>query len=134
MAVCENCSSLGDVKSDLSEKKDVRKKIVKNKRSGLNSSINLKAERILRRDYGRLVRKARESEGLTMEDLAANLSEKESVIRRVENEELRPDKDLSKKLQRELEVDLFEEFDVSSGELKRDSNQDLTVGDVTKIK
>jgi len=59
---------------------------------------------ILQPNYGELVRRAREKKGLTAEQLAKKLNEKESVIRRVEEEKLRPPEALVDKLEKELEV------------------------------
>ncbi len=58
-------------------------------------------------NYGDIVRKAREKMGLTREQLAKILKEKESVIARIENYEMVPDDKLAKKLERVLKIKLF---------------------------
>lgn len=59
-------------------------------------------------DYGSRVSKAREEVGLTREDLAKRINEQESVLRRVERQELEPDKSLTRKLEVILGITLRE--------------------------
>ncbi|MFP4116548.1 MAG: multiprotein bridging factor aMBF1 [Candidatus Aenigmatarchaeota archaeon] len=132
MRVCEECSSLGTVKSKSPSKKRKPKKKSKTPKKFLESSRSSEEE-VLKKNYGKVVRKAREEADLTMEDLAKKLSEKESVIRRVENKELKPDETLSEKLERELDVELFEELDIEV-ENFRSEDEELTIGDVAELK
>ncbi len=129
MAVCDKCSSLGEVKRDLSV--DVGGP--GGEREAKSWRESLKPERILKRGYGSLLRQAREDMGFTMEDVARRLSEKESVVRRVENEKLRPNKELSEKLERLFEIDLFEDCTGNAPSLYKDGNG-LTIGDVANVK
>ncbi|MFP4116274.1 MAG: multiprotein bridging factor aMBF1 [Candidatus Aenigmatarchaeota archaeon] len=136
LVACESCSSLGEAKQDLSERKQQRSRtpdtdlLENNKASGLD----FKPGKLLRRNYGRLVREAREDQELTMEELAEEISEKESVVRRVENEELRPAEELSQKLERELEVELFRNREEEPVKKSTQGNESLTIGDVARVK
>lgn len=135
--VCDTCSSLGEVKKDLSKRRERKKRAGGSGGSGSHdwrSSLPTASKEVLRRNYGKLVREAREEMGLTMEELAGRLSEKESVVRRIENEELRPDEDMSKKLRRELEIELFEEPERASQSFEGEGDDSLTIGDVAKVK
>ncbi len=132
MRVCEECSSLGTVKSKSSSKKRKPKK--KTKGSDKSWRDSSETEEVLKRDYGKVVRDAREGADLTMEDLAEKISEKESVVRRVENEELRPDEKLSKKLERELDIELFEEMELDVKDFSSGEDEELTIGDVAEVK
>jgi putative transcription factor len=62
------------------------------------------------------------------------LSEKESVIRRVEEEKMVPDERLAKKLERFLGVKLSEEYRQEKRKLEKRGKLDLTLGDVVEIK
>jgi Predicted transcription factor, homolog of eukaryotic MBF1 len=88
--------------------------------------------------YGEIVRRARESMGLTREALAAMVGEKESTIRRIEAEQLEPTLELARKLERVLRVKLLER--VSEGVAGFDDlgenyrGYSLTLGDVAEFK
>ena len=88
--------------------------------------------------YGEIVRKARESMGLTREALAAMVGEKESTIRRIEAEQLEPTLELARKLERVLRVKLLERV---GEELTRFESlgedyygYSLTLGDVAEFR
>ncbi len=84
-------------------------------------------------DYGKMIAKIRESKGLTRDEFAKRLSEKESVIRRIEEERMTPDEELAKKIEGFLGIKLTQEY----GEMKRYREEKkkakLTVGDVVEI-
>lgn len=60
----------------------------------------------LAQDYDDLIRRAREERGLSQTELADQLNEKRSVIRRLERGETLPSDTMQKKLERHLEIDL----------------------------
>lgn len=85
--------------------------------------------------YGELIRRSRERLGLTQEDLGMRLGEKASVIRKLEREELRPDKGLAEKLRRVLKIDILVPQAVAPttiGGLGKPS--EVTIGDLVKMK
>ena len=57
-------------------------------------------------DYDERIRSARESAGISQEDLAKELNEKASLIRKLEHGEVLPSDDVQRKLERELGIDL----------------------------
>ncbi|MFW6017204.1 MAG: multiprotein bridging factor aMBF1 [Halapricum sp.] len=57
-------------------------------------------------DYDERIRSARESAGISQEDLAKDLNEKASLIRKLEHGEVLPSDDVQRKLERELGIDL----------------------------
>ncbi|QSG09362.1 multiprotein bridging factor aMBF1 [Halapricum desulfuricans] len=59
-------------------------------------------------DYDERIRSAREAADLSQEDLAKNLNEKASLIRKLEHGETLPSDDVQRKLERELGIDLSE--------------------------
>ncbi|MDY6765595.1 MAG: multiprotein bridging factor aMBF1, partial [Halobacteria archaeon] len=84
-------------------------------------------------DYDDRVREARESKGLTQEELAKNLKEKVSLIKKIENGHMQPNEDLREKLERELQVSLTEE--VGEEEWESDTTSGgYTLGDIVKRK
>lgn len=71
------------------------------------SRIQLTDETILRSDFGRVIREARMRKGLTHEQLGLKMSEKASLLRKIETGALRPDELLAKKFERYLQVQLY---------------------------
>ncbi|AWB27314.1 multiprotein bridging factor aMBF1 [Halococcoides cellulosivorans] len=60
----------------------------------------------LAQDYDERVREAREAEDLSQEDLASQLNEKASLIRKIERGETLPSDDVQQELESELNIDL----------------------------
>jgi putative transcription factor len=57
-------------------------------------------------DYGRKIKEARERAGLKQEDLAKQINEKQSILRKIENEEIIPTDEVRAKLERVLKISL----------------------------
>ncbi|WP_119814564.1 multiprotein bridging factor aMBF1 [Halalkaliarchaeum desulfuricum] len=85
-------------------------------------------------DYDTRIRNARESTGMSQEDLAKKLNEKASLIRKLERGDILPSDDVQKKLERELDISLLEGEDVEDSEWSSDSSGTMTLGDVVKRK
>ncbi|WP_120243384.1 multiprotein bridging factor aMBF1 [Halopiger aswanensis] len=87
-------------------------------------------------DYDERVRKAREQKGLSQSDLANELNEKASLIRKIERGDTLPSDRVQSKLERFLEIDLSAEG--SSGDDSEwsggSSSGSYTLGDVVKRK
>jgi putative transcription factor len=65
-------------------------------------------EKILRPDFGRIIREARMKKGITQENVAHQLSEKITLYKKIETGGIKPNEILSKKLERVLGIQLFE--------------------------
>jgi putative transcription factor len=87
-------------------------------------------------DYDQRIRNARESRGLSQEELANQLNEKASVIRKLERGDVLPSDSIQRKLERALEISLTEgaseddDTEWSGGS----STGSYTLGDVVKRK
>ena len=87
-------------------------------------------------DYDDRIRSARESRGLSQEDLAKELNEKASLIRKLERGDMLPSDSVQKKLEKKLEISLT----VGSGGADDEewsggsSTGGTTLGDVVKRK
>ncbi|MCJ7445265.1 MAG: multiprotein bridging factor aMBF1 [Methanotrichaceae archaeon] len=84
-------------------------------------------------DYGRKIRDARESHGLTPDALGIKIKEKATLIKKIEREEITPEDEIRKKLEKELRIKLTEE----AGEARvkaPSSGKGLTLGDIASIK
>jgi putative transcription factor len=85
-------------------------------------------------DYDQRIREARESRGLSQEDLAKSLNEKASLIRKLERGDMLPSDDVQSKLEKELEISLIEGEEADDTEWSGDSSTTTTLGDVVKRK
>ena len=85
-------------------------------------------------DFGRKIREARQREGLTVEDLAKKIGEKESVLKNLEKEELMPSEDLVKKLHNVLKIALLVSEEPSSAPKTSKPAGPRTLGDVIKLR
>ena len=85
-------------------------------------------------DYDDRIRGARESASLTQEELADDLNEKTSLIRKLERGDILPSDDVRAKLERKLDITLTEGTDVEDAEWSGGSSGSTTLGDVVKRK
>ncbi|MFA9515947.1 multiprotein bridging factor aMBF1 [Halopenitus sp. H-Gu1] len=84
-------------------------------------------------DYDDRIRNARESRGLSQEELANQLNEKASLIRKLERGDILPPDDVQRKLESTLDITLVEGSDVDEEWDSGDSST-MTLGDVVKRK
>lgn len=84
-------------------------------------------------DYDQRIRQAREAKGLSQEDLAKQLNEKASLIRKLERGDILPSDNVRGKLERKLDVSLTEGVDDET-EWSSGSSTTTTLGDVVKRK
>ncbi|VVB89255.1 Uncharacterised protein [uncultured archaeon] len=84
-------------------------------------------------DYARIIRKARESQGLTIEERASKMMEKSTLLRKIEREELLPEDTVRKKLETELNIKLTEKL-TSQDQRGGGFIRGTTLGDVAIIK
>jgi len=89
----------------------------------------------LAQDYDERIRRARESRGLSQSDLANELNEKASLIRKLERGETLPSDAIQSKLERFLDVDLSGGSAPEDSEWEADSSTgEYTLGDMVERK
>jgi putative transcription factor len=89
----------------------------------------------LAQDYDQRIRNARESAGMSQEDLADDLNEKASLIRKLERGDVLPSDDVQKKLERKLDISLSAGVSDEDEEWESSSTTGgTTLGDVVKRK
>ncbi|MDP8011234.1 MAG: multiprotein bridging factor aMBF1 [Thermoplasmata archaeon] len=135
MNVCDDCAKLGTPieKNDLKINKSVphvihheqEKKVPRKKEDVLDE------EMVLVDDYGERIKNARLSMNLSLEDAAKKLLEKKNVLSKIERNEMKPDKELIRKLEKFYNIKLMEKVTVLPGEQKTVKNS-LTLGDLIK--
>lgn len=146
LQVCSNCTEFGTViqeettssggQTQTSTKGSGGSQTVSGGRSKSRSKPResaLDRMETLAPDYDDRVRGARESRGLTQEDLAKQLNEKASLIRKIEGGSMQPDEDVRKKLERALDITLTEEISGEEWE-GGGSSGEYTLGDIIERK
>jgi putative transcription factor len=123
LTVCKNCARYGTAVKQKPQK-SIQKVISRKKREDYE----------VREDYSSMVRKAREKQGLTQKELAKQINEKESVIHRVETGHMRPSRKLARKLEHALEIKLLEKVSEPEIPHRRRHSDELTIGDIIRIK
>ena len=127
LRVCNSCSDMGDVMEQKKEKK-------KQKKRKKTTSRRPRETEVLANDYGSRVKEAREDRELSIKELADDMNEKASLIRKVEREDLKPEKALAKKLSKKLGITLYVNPQVSEHSIEEGDERDATVEDVADIK
>jgi putative transcription factor len=123
MHVCDSCADMGE-KVNKKEKK--RKKKKRRRKSSKKTLAN---------NYGTRVKDAREDRKLSISELADTLNEKTSVLKKIETEDLKPDKSLAGKLSKELDIELYVNPEVSKYDDTSDGDtRKATLGDVADVK
>lgn len=86
-------------------------------------------------DYDERLREAREAKGISQEDLAGELNEKASLIRKLEHGDTLPSDDVQRKLESALEVELSAGGATDTTEWESGSSSgEYTLGDVVERK
>ena len=131
--VCEQCAKFGNIINaiDVPGKKELKKKEIKRFES---EEPKKKVIYIVSDDFAAKIRKARERMGLTQEDFAKRLSEKESIVQKLERGEFTPSLKLARKLERMLGISLIESYEEGGKEFRAVETEGFTIGDILKIK
>jgi len=149
--VCDNCADFGtEVKTQQSSSTSTKYSTSSssgNSNTSTGSSGSSGGSRSRRKDmfddmeeiaqdYDDRIRSARESTGLSQEDLAKDLNEKASLIRKLEHGDILPSDSVQKKLEKKLDISLTtgsagaDDEEWSGGS----STGSYTLGDVVKRK
>jgi len=123
LEVCEACSKYGE----LIETRPVR--IIKVRRMPV---VKEEVETIIIDNYGKKIIEARKKINLTREEFAKKINEKDSVIKRVESEEMRPSDKLMEKIERFLDIKLRVAYEMKKIGAKPRKGK-LTIGDVLEV-
>jgi len=150
LEVCPNCTEFGTVLHDEERNKSKKSSGSSSSSSGGGSSGGSTTTKpsgsggapthdpldelgTLAPDYDERVRSARENAGMKQEELADELNEKLSLIRKIERGEMRPSEEVRSKLESALGVSLTEEVGGEEWETE-DSSGGYTVGDIIERK
>jgi putative transcription factor len=137
LTVCSQCSKFSnqewDPKRPQARKSPTRRRSAQpklRKRSVIETVESLE----LVDDYGMVIKKARQKKGLSIEAFAKKISEKESVVKKLEKGDMNPPLNLVRKVQRELGINILEEAETGKGQVLSRPMGPRTLGDLIKIK
>jgi len=134
LQVCNNCSALGSEpthRESLGHRAYVVQTLAK--REQKNRYVEIETdERVLVKNYGEIVRKAREKLKLDHGSLASKISEKKSILTSVEAGNMKPNEKLIKKLENFLRIKLTEKIETPESSALSSSSEALTMGDLLK--
>ena len=123
LKVCDSCAEMGETVETQSKKR-------KKKKKSRNSS---RKSKVLTSGYGDKIKQAREGEKLSIKEVADSLNEKESVIKKIEREDLKPEKSLAQKLENKFGISLYVNPSVSDVETDSGDDRSATLGDVAEV-
>lgn len=130
MQVCAGCAKFGKI---ITEKRFSRPAF---KKKGFQKNSRKENLDVVIANYGVLVKNAREKLQLTQEQLAKRLTEKESILQKLESESFKPSLKLARKLERFLKIKLVENLgDEPKADFKTQTHSaGFTLGDFIKKK
>lgn len=132
--VCPNCARFGEV---IARPAPIFSKNILAPRQATPVRRRREIVQVIVENYGQKIKEARERKGLTQEQFAGRLNEKESIIQKMESEHFKPSIKLARKLERVLHVRLVEEYS-ESGEIPiptaKSKTDGFTLGDFVKDK
>ena len=123
--VCHECSKFGKVTGIIEQKQ--AEKVTE-------SASQIEVIEIIVEDYAEKIRKKRESLGLKQEEFAKKISEKESLIQKIESGHIEPSIGLAKKIGSFLKIKLTEEHEETHEKQATTKTGSFTIGDFIKIK
>lgn len=123
--VCTDCSKFGKI---IGYVKNITLKPIR--------KIEQKEERteLLVENYAEIIKKKRESMGLTQKDFANKLNEKETTIHKIETGILSPSLPLARKLEKLLGIKLIEEYEEKHMVSNKKRTEGFTLGDFLNVK
>ncbi|MFW5902362.1 MAG: multiprotein bridging factor aMBF1 [archaeon] len=128
LKTCKNCKEHGKIIEK--EKKKQKKQRTKKKKKKKLGKKELTA------NYGRKIKKKREERKLTQKELSNKINERESTVRKIEKEVIKPTKKTAKKLEKALDIDLYQK-PVKFNEYKKNKkvkSKKTTIGDIIELK
>lgn len=127
--VCADCAKFGKVIAQPKRPTPKEQHMQIQKREERAEKTELIVE-----DYPEIIKKKRESMGLTQKDFAVKINEKEAIVSKLETGAFTPPLPLARKLEKFLGVKLVEDYEEVRGQAKAARHEGFTLGDFIKIK
>jgi len=127
--VCSDCAKFGKVIEAVKRPsaKEQHKQYIK--QQAKEEKVELLVE-----DYAEIIKKKRESMGLTQKDFANRINEKDVTIHKIETGSFNPPLPLAKKLERFLGIKIIEQHEEKFESSRKNKDEGFTLGDFIKLK
>lgn len=132
--VCHHCAKHGKVIAEIHDAKFLQKLQKKQQQEKKPLLSERAITQTIVEDFSEIIKKRREEMKLKQEELAKKLNEKESLIHKIETNQIEPTIDLARKLERFLKVKLVEQIADSNIKAERSRAEGYTLGDFIKIR
>lgn len=130
--VCGRCARMGTIVSSLYDEQ--RKEEIREQRSERQSKSLLETEKELVDKFDKKILNRLREIGISYHVLAERLNEKESYIERIVQGKTRPDEKTAHKIEKELNIELFEEASAPASSTSfQKEHKEMTLGDVIEI-
>ncbi|HXV88555.1 MAG TPA: multiprotein bridging factor aMBF1 [Nitrososphaeraceae archaeon] len=109
LTVCKACSKRGRPSNN---PQNIQRKLpARPKKIEKPDKITFEDSVILVKNFSEVIRNSRMSKALTHEQLGLLINERATLLRKIESGSLKPDEELTKKLERFFRIDLYTEVD-----------------------
>lgn len=130
--VCDKCARFGKIIKKLNIiPANAKRGTPKKKESQIEEKEIVET---IQEGFGKAIKEAREKLGLNQEDFAKKINEKVSVIHSLESEHHEPSIELARKLEKQFHIKIVEEREVEKISVGKKSPNQMTIGDLIKIK
>lgn len=129
LVACSSCSAYGKVINKVSVSNVDSEPVVSKVKVVRQEPVILVVK-----NYNSLIKNKRERLGLTQEELAKKLNEKESLIQQIEAKKIEPSVKVAEKLEKLLGLKLLETYVPQEVSVERKDSGPLTLGDLIEIK
>jgi putative transcription factor len=109
LTVCKTCSKRGKPSNE--QQNNQRRISTRSKKIVIPNKITFNDSIILINNFSEVIRKSRMKQGLTHEQLGTLIKERASLLRKIESGTLKPDGELTKKLERYFRIKLYTQVD-----------------------
>ena len=134
MTVCGQCSKFGSGDWDPRQVNVSQNQRRPAQPRRLRNDLEAAEELELIDNYGELIRKSRQKKKLSVEDFAKKINEKESVVKKMEKEEMNPPAKLIKKIENTLNIRILERGEAPSRvQISTKATSGRTLGDIMKL-
>ncbi|MBU0535832.1 MAG: TIGR00270 family protein [Nanoarchaeota archaeon] len=124
--VCKDCSKFG---------KTLASPVMFFKKQQIVKESKPELLEIIVAGCSRIIKQKREQMGITQEDLAKKIAEKESIIQKIESGQTEPSLSVARKLEKFFNILLVEAYDEKGGAMStKRKTAEFTIGDAIKIK
>ena len=127
LSLCDGCSKFGKIVGRITVAGTGLKRKEEKKAAEEDSEFIVT-------NFGSLLKQKRESLGLKQEEFAKKIAVKESVLHKMETGAMKPGIEEAKRFEKLLGLRLIEKADMAEGVVPQPKKDQLTLGDLIKIK